>query len=738
MCCAHASTQPLGCSAGRCCPQHQPHYPSSITRPLPCPIRSFSPPPTPTHTHSDNLRGFFEYCFPVLLKRVFGYDDAEASWLNAVTRAGRDADARALARLLAPRGALFGAVRAADADRLIHFQVPPERLPAHTQERLLSPGGRAELERWPQYRGRLRPDAAGRWQVVLNMYEFFMFWAAFYVLRGSRGAEAAAARAAAGGAGGGAAGGVGGGMGVGAAGGFGGGFGAAAGPLRGRGGALYENVRSYGANILSTIGQQFSGSNMPRHPYFKLLRMHLEDALPRPSGGGGGSAFAGARGGGGGGAGGGGSSAALAGAAAARFSSGGGGVLNAGLVPPSPGEVLLSILIEFWFTDGAEPPPPEPAPASRAASPPADGGAPGAAAAAAAAAVAPRASAGGAAAPPAGGAGGAAGGLALRACSYLPPSEELVQAMAALAKYVYVLEPPSADQPPRPAQAGRGWLPLSPVVTHPPPGGRLTAALHAAAVPGAAAAPEVQLVARKLYRFLRRAFAQWQPASSASLTPVLRLWLVVLAPWRAVTYEDALLLREAAAAAAGGASGGGGGGASGGGGAAGGSGGGGGGGGAAAAVARGEQLAHQATAALNRLGSGLVHLGAGGAGLGGGSSAGGGAGGAGGVDALDRERAQSVRVSRGLHFFSPFCLSSGCNAAITCVFALATDALQQPTTNQQQHMLATPQGCYGPQWRGHVLSHLPFYCVLIPQFIELCAARMAYRAGERKRGKTGG
>lgn len=37
----------------------------------------------------DNLRGFFEFCFPVLLKRVFGYDDVEASWLNAVTKVRR-------------------------------------------------------------------------------------------------------------------------------------------------------------------------------------------------------------------------------------------------------------------------------------------------------------------------------------------------------------------------------------------------------------------------------------------------------------------------------------------------------------------------------------------------------------------------------------------------------------------------------------------------------------------------
>jgi hypothetical protein len=38
--------------------------------------------------NKDNLRGFFEKCFPTLLRRVFGYDDFEASWLNLVTRPG--------------------------------------------------------------------------------------------------------------------------------------------------------------------------------------------------------------------------------------------------------------------------------------------------------------------------------------------------------------------------------------------------------------------------------------------------------------------------------------------------------------------------------------------------------------------------------------------------------------------------------------------------------------------------
>ena len=42
-----------------------------------------------------------------------------------------------------------------------------------------------------------------------------------------------------------------------------------------------------------------------------------------------------------------------------------------------------------------------------------------------------------------------------------------------------------------------------------------------------------QAVSRKLYRFLRRAFAQWPLTSSSSLVPTLHLWLSIITPWAA-------------------------------------------------------------------------------------------------------------------------------------------------------------------------------------------------------------
>ncbi len=54
----------------------------------------------------DNYRAFFEHVFPLLLRRIFGYDGP--SWLSAIAAGDREADAYALTNLLSPNGALAG------------------------------------------------------------------------------------------------------------------------------------------------------------------------------------------------------------------------------------------------------------------------------------------------------------------------------------------------------------------------------------------------------------------------------------------------------------------------------------------------------------------------------------------------------------------------------------------------------------------------------------------------------
>lgn len=43
--------------------------------------------------------------------------------------------------------------------------------------------GQRELERWPQYQGRLVPGANNYKTLHLNTLQYFLFWTAFYVRR---------------------------------------------------------------------------------------------------------------------------------------------------------------------------------------------------------------------------------------------------------------------------------------------------------------------------------------------------------------------------------------------------------------------------------------------------------------------------------------------------------------------------------------------------------------------------
>jgi hypothetical protein len=307
--------------------------------------------------------------------------------------------------------------------------------------------------------------------VNLNLFEYFLFWNAFYVLRGSRVSDLSAE---------------------------------AAGRAQRPGQQLVAGLRSYGAQLLSSSGggggsSGSSGLNLGsgsvmRHPYFKLLRMYLEHYLPRkagPSKGRGGAA------GGGGLAGG-----AWGGAGGGTGGVGGGGLLPQYLVTPGsvyvrPADVLWAVLLEFWLTDAAEPLPPDPPPTSRAGSPGQMGyssaGAAGLVGFGAGIAAAAGSSPGGLA--PGSGQAGAAGlalglsanpaaaadlmatgmpgapstaGMAvaasppapLRAVISTPPAEELVVAVTHLARYVYVREPQRPEDVCEPAQEGStSWLP---------------------------------------------------------------------------------------------------------------------------------------------------------------------------------------------------------------------------------------------------------------------------------------
>ncbi|KXZ52315.1 hypothetical protein GPECTOR_10g947 [Gonium pectorale] len=575
----------------------------------------------------------------------------------------------------------------ADSDRLVQYIFPTERLPAHTQELLKEPQGlgRRLLDSWPQYRGRIRHDAAGRPQVYLNLFEYFVFWTAFYVLRGSASDGSRNDPRA---------------------------------PSPSASSTMYGGFRSVGSAIVGNLMLGRPAGTLQSHPYYQLLRTYLDFFLPRSAGGG-------ADGG----------AAARAAAAAASVASvsglgiggaayglgmaDGGGMSAASSVgwasykptltaaaagPESRGAVLLSVLVEFWLTDMAEPLPS--LSLDRVSGSVQQGGGAGFAGGLVG-------GGGGLAGVPS--PGGAVAGLAgtaaptpvavatppnVRMLAYQPPSEELVEALVVLVRYVTVVEPAdgggaraasgaaagssgggvlrpgigggvlssgggaSAGRAAgsgrgavqlQPAQAGRPpWLPETPVKTPPLPPPRLLVPPTALVVQGSSASAAVQAVSRKVYRQLRRAFSQWPASSPASLTPLISLWLSVIAPWcpiAAHTRKTAPAADLAAGGAAAGTSGAGGAGA----------------GGAGAGAAGHHSPLHvlDGAAAVVEATAAKLHL-----------------GGAGG-----RDRDVVGATSREL----------------------------------------LSQYKYTPAWRSHVLAHLPFYLQLLPAFAALSLSRLKYR-----------
>lgn len=51
---------------------------------------------------------------------------------------------------------------------------------------ILSCSSRKELACWPQYAKRLVREAGGKTAIHLDLFGFYVFWTAFYVLRGSQ------------------------------------------------------------------------------------------------------------------------------------------------------------------------------------------------------------------------------------------------------------------------------------------------------------------------------------------------------------------------------------------------------------------------------------------------------------------------------------------------------------------------------------------------------------------------
>lgn len=168
------------------------------------------------------------------------------------------------------------------------------------------------------------------------------------------------------------------------------------------------------------------------------------------------------------------------------------------------GGVLLGVLLEFWLSDGDQPLPAGPSQdslshAARSSSYNAFGSS------------------------------SAISGTGFRA--YEAPSEDLVEAVQLLTRYVFSLEDErSADTPLKPAQlSGFHWLPAIPQPPAAPALKQLVRGLPPPPRLGPAANSAAQAYSKRLFRFLFRAMSRWP--EQRSLSSVTQLWLAAIAPW---------------------------------------------------------------------------------------------------------------------------------------------------------------------------------------------------------------
>lgn len=125
----------------------------------------------------EHVRDFYRLCFPILLRKIFGFEDSTVAaqpassaggWLAVASAPGNEAAARALIALLSPRGSLFSSLLAVDKENFVRYVFPMERLPEWVRKLLSQEKGAQILcQVSGLFRSRIMEDANGRMQVRL-------------------------------------------------------------------------------------------------------------------------------------------------------------------------------------------------------------------------------------------------------------------------------------------------------------------------------------------------------------------------------------------------------------------------------------------------------------------------------------------------------------------------------------------------------------------------------------------
>ncbi|XP_024525377.1 uncharacterized protein LOC112344584 [Selaginella moellendorffii] len=135
-------------------------------------------------------RSFFCVCFPLLLRRLFGFKDFQAGavtssegWLSVVSQPGCESAATVVIALLAPGSSLFKSLLASDSESVVRYVFPFERLPEWVRRLLAVEGGGPVLEHVSiLFRKRLKEDITGSIQIELDIFQYYIFWFAYYAV----------------------------------------------------------------------------------------------------------------------------------------------------------------------------------------------------------------------------------------------------------------------------------------------------------------------------------------------------------------------------------------------------------------------------------------------------------------------------------------------------------------------------------------------------------------------------
>ncbi|KAL6175830.1 hypothetical protein ACLB2K_052469 [Fragaria x ananassa] len=144
----------------------------------------------------DHARHFFSLTFPTLICKLFGFDDATSStsspspspsssagWIDTVLASNDVGLANKLFSLLAPTSLLFRSISAVDRLSLVKYVFPVERLPEWVRFMLSSDHDSAALsDLAPVFKNRVKEDPIqpNFHQVQLNVFEYYIFWFAYY------------------------------------------------------------------------------------------------------------------------------------------------------------------------------------------------------------------------------------------------------------------------------------------------------------------------------------------------------------------------------------------------------------------------------------------------------------------------------------------------------------------------------------------------------------------------------